>query len=139
MSRYNFNCGKFSKYLKLSGLAIASWLFIVSPWITFLTASSTILPLFVLGISGTLMTTEGTCFGEQFFRILDLIVLIFSSSNSSSFFVVTNKTILTSSLKSCPTTKPSVIKSMSSTCWYISEVPIPVSYTHLTLPTKRIV
>jgi hypothetical protein len=53
-------------------------LLIISPWIIFLTASSTILPLFVLGISGTLIIIEGTCFGEQFFRILVLIDFIFS-------------------------------------------------------------
>ena len=76
MTRYNFNCGKFSKNFKLSGLAIASLLLIVSPWITFLTANSTILPLFVLGISGTLIIIEGTCFGEQFFLILNLIDFI---------------------------------------------------------------
>ena len=78
MTRYNFNCGKFSKNFKLSGLAIASLLFMVSPLIMFLTVSSTILPLFVLGISGTLMIIAGTCLGEQFFLILDFINLIFS-------------------------------------------------------------
>ena len=31
MPRYNFSCGKFSKYFKTSGLAIASLLFIGSP------------------------------------------------------------------------------------------------------------
>ena len=98
MTRYNFSCGKFSKYFKALGLAIASLLLIFSPLITFLTASSTILPLFVLGISGTFIIIEGTCFGEQFFLILDLINFIFSSSNSSLFFVVINKIILTSSL-----------------------------------------
>ena len=76
MTRYNFSCGKFSKNFKLSGLAIASLLLIFSPWITFLTASSTILPLFVLGISGTFIIIAGTCFGEQFFLILDLINFI---------------------------------------------------------------
>ena len=76
MTRYNFNCGKFSKYFKDLGLAIASLLLIVSPCIIFLTASSTILPLFVLGISGTFIIIDGTCFGEQFLRILDLIAFI---------------------------------------------------------------
>ena len=113
MTRYNFNCGRFSKNFKTSGLAIASLLFIGSPWIIFLTASSTILPLLVLGIAGTFIISEGTCFGEQFILILDLIDFTFSLSNSWLFFVVTNKIILTSSLKSCPTTKPSVIKSIS--------------------------
>ena len=56
---------------------MASLLLIFSPLTTCLTANSTILPLLVLGISGTLMIIEGTCFGEQFFLILDLIDLIF--------------------------------------------------------------
>ena len=73
---------------------MASLLLIFSPLTTCLTANSTILPLLVLGISGTLMIIEGTCFGEQFFLILDLIDLIFSSFNSSLFFVVTNKLLL---------------------------------------------
>ena len=77
---------------------MASLLLIFSPLTTCLTAISTIFPLLVLGISGTLMIIEGTCFGEQFFLILDLIDLIFSSFNSSLFFVVTNRITLTSSL-----------------------------------------
>jgi len=64
------------------GLAIASLLFSFSPFITFLTANSTILPLLVLGISGTFKIIDGTCLGEQFFLIRDLINLIFSPSNS---------------------------------------------------------
>ena len=75
MTRYNFSCGKFSKYFKALGLAIASLLLIFSPWITFLTASSTILPLFVLGISGTLIIIEGTCFTDDGINKRDQIVI----------------------------------------------------------------
>ena len=49
---------------------------IFSPFIICFTANSTIFPLFVLGISGTLIIIAGTCLGEQFFLILDLINLI---------------------------------------------------------------
>jgi hypothetical protein len=60
---------------------MASLLFSSSPLITFLTASSTIFPLLVLGISGTFMIIEGTCLGEQFFLIRVLINCIFSLSS----------------------------------------------------------
>ena len=77
-----FNSCKSLKNFRQLGLAIASLLLISSPFIIFLTASSTILPLFVLGISGTFIIIAGTCFGEQFSLILDRINLIFSSSYS---------------------------------------------------------
>ena len=74
MIYYNFNRDKFLKKFKLSGFAIDSLLFIFSPFITCLTANSTIFPLLVLGISGTLIIIDGTCLGEQFFLILDFFL-----------------------------------------------------------------
>ena len=67
---------------------MASLLLIFSPLTTCLTANSTIFPLLVLGISGTLIIIEGTCFGEQFFLILDLIDLIFHRSIPHYFLLL---------------------------------------------------
>ena len=81
MTRYNFNCGRFSKYFKTSGLAIASLLFIDSPWIIFLTASSTIFPLLVLGIAGTFIISEGLVVGQDFNDDVRIILFVTTKNN----------------------------------------------------------
>mgnify|MGYP005742008357 CR=1 FL=1 len=65
-------------------MAIASLLSIISPLITCRTANSTIFPLLVLGISGTLITIEGTFFGEQ-------IALMASNQDSDKISIIENR------------------------------------------------
>lgn len=60
-------------------MASASKLSILSPLIIFLTATSTILLDFVLGISGQTIILDGICLGLQFVLIFFLIL------SSSSF------------------------------------------------------
>ena len=56
-----------------------------------LTASSTILPLLVLGISFTTITLVGTCLGDTFFLICDFILCSKFSDNEYFLFITTKR------------------------------------------------
>ena len=73
---YIFNSFKFLNCSRASGFAKASMFLISLPSIIFLTASSTIFPFFVLGISLTTIILLGTCLGDAFFLICNFIFLI---------------------------------------------------------------
>ena len=78
------------------GFANASIFFILFPSIIFLTANSTILPFFVLGISLTSMIFAGTCLGDASNLIVFLSFSMKTLSNELGLFKTKNNTILTS-------------------------------------------
>src|SRR5690606_14015557 len=62
--RYSFNSGRSAKSSSASGLASASLFLTGRPWTTSRTASSTILPDLVRGMSATWTIFAGTCRGD---------------------------------------------------------------------------
>ena len=81
---------------KADGLDKASILFILLPSITFLTATSTILPFLVLGMSFTAIILAGTCLGEASYLIVVFSLEINFSSNLLFLDKTTKSIILTS-------------------------------------------
>ena len=97
---------------------------IFSLLIIFLTVSSTILPLFVLGISDICKIRWGTCLGESNFFKFCLIKFWKLSVNLKSFCNFINNIILVSLLTNNSAAMHSSIFSIFSITLYSSAVPI---------------
>src|SRR5690606_21766862 len=117
--RYEASSARFLKCSSASGLASASRLRTGLPWTASRTASSTILPLLVRGMSATCKIFAGTWRGVVLSRMRFLILFATSSESSRPSRSFTKSTTRTSPAcpggQSCPMTSDSTTSSSCST------------------------